>query len=133
MKVSFKDIKKFFTSEQIEVIKDFTNFIQKEVPLSKDINIIFTSDRPGNMTTGMRIQNHIIYILSKNRLLADILRTYCHEWIHELQHQKLRLKEKQKIKDIGGPEENMANVLAGIMMKKFNKEFPQHEKLLFGE
>jgi hypothetical protein len=77
--------------------------------------------------------HHKIYVLSKGRILIDVLRTLGHEWTHEFQHQKLGLKDNHKIKDIGGPEENMANVLAGIFTKKFNKKFPHHTKMLYGE
>jgi len=133
MKACFKNVKKFFSEEEIELMKDFVNYLQNEVTLNKDVTIVFTSKRIGNMTTGMRTTGHLIYVLSKDRLLADVLRTLTHEWIHEFQDQKLGIKEKQKIKDIGGPEENMANVLAGIIMKKFKKEFPNYEDLLFGE
>ena len=133
MKVCFKGANDFFNEEEIDVIKNFTKFLQNEMSLNKDVKVIFLSQRKGNMTTGMRKSHHLIYILSKNRLLIDILRTYSHEWVHEFQHQKLGLKEKQKIKNIGGPEENMANVLSGIMIKKFDKENPKYEKIIYKE
>jgi hypothetical protein len=85
------------------------------------------------MTTGQRRTHHIIKILSHNRLLIDILRTLSHEWVHEFQHQKLGLKEKDKVQDIGGPEENMANILAGIFMKQFQKKYPKMDKVLYDE
>jgi hypothetical protein len=43
------------------------------------------------------------------------------------------LSDDDKIQDIGGPEENMANVLAGIFTKKFQKEYPDYEVTLYGE
>jgi hypothetical protein len=133
MKVCFKNLNKFFSDEQIEVIKTFIEFIQGETPLKKDIQITFLDERKGNMTTGQRKTYHRINILSHNRLLVDILRTLAHEWIHEFQHQKLGLKEKTKIQDIGGPEENMANIIAGIFMKQFQKEYPEMDKVLYDE
>jgi hypothetical protein len=107
--------------------------IQQEVPLNKDVNINFVPERNVKMTTGVRFPKGNIFILSGNRLLIDILRTLSHEWIHEYQYQKLGLKDNQKIQDIGGPEENMANILSGIFIKKFEKQFPNHSKLLYGE
>ena len=133
MKVCFKNLNKFFNNEQIEVIKTFIEFIQGETPLKKDIQITFLDERKGNMTTGQRKSYHRINVLSHNRLLVDILRTLAHEWIHEFQHQKLGLKEKTKVKDIGGPEENMANIIAGIFMKQFQKEYPEMDKVLYDE
>ena len=129
MKVCFKNLNKYFTSEQVELIKEFVLMVQQELPLNKDIHITFLSGRKVPMTTGVRMPHHKIFVLSKGRLLADVLRTLGHEWAHEFQHQKLGLKDTQKIKNIGGPEENMANVLAGI----FTKRFPNYSKLLYGE
>lgn len=133
MKVCFKNLNKYFTSEQVELIKDFVLMVQKELPLNKDVHITFLNGRKIPMTTGVRMPHHKIYVLSKGRLLADVLRTLGHEWVHEFQHQKLGLKDTQRIKNIGGPEENMANVLAGIFTKRFEKEFPNYSKLLYGE
>jgi hypothetical protein len=133
MKVCFKNLNKFFSDEQIEVIKTFIEFIQGETPLKKDIQITFLDERKGNMTTGQRKSYHRINVLSHNRLLIDILRTLAHEWVHEFQHQKLGLKEKTKVQDIGGPEENMANIIAGIFMKQFQKEYPEMDKVLYDE
>ena len=65
--------------------------------------------------------------------VRNLLRTLAHEWIHEYQYQKMGLKDNQKIQDIGGPEENMANILSGIFIKKFEKQYPNHSKLLYGE
>jgi hypothetical protein len=43
------------------------------------------------------------------------------------------LKDTDKIKDIGGPEENMANALAGVFLKKFCKEYPELEEIVYGK
>lgn len=133
MKLPLKNIKKFFDDEEVSVIKQFLSFMQKEAPLKKGVNIEFTDNRPYNMTTGLRIPNHNIFVLSKDRLLADILRTIAHEWIHEFQHQKLSLSEKEKIQNIGGHEENLANIVAGIIFKKFEKENQNFKKVIYGE
>jgi hypothetical protein len=85
------------------------------------------------MTTGVRMPNNEIFILTTGRLLIDVIRTIGHEWVHEYQHQKMGLKDDEKIQDIGGPEENMANVLSGIFVKKFEKEFPKYSKILYDE
>jgi hypothetical protein len=132
MKVCIKN-NNSISLEQSKVIQDFIKMIQQEVPLNKDVNINFVPERNVKMTTGVRFPKGNIFILSGNRLLIDILRTLSHEWIHEYQYQKLGLKDNQKIQDIGGPEENMANILSGIFIKKFEKQFPNHSKLLYGE
>ena len=133
MKVCFKNLKKFFPDNKVEVIKKFIEYLQSEVTLKKDIHITFTETRDRKMTTGVRAPHHKIYVLAHNRLLIDVLRTLSHEWVHEFQHQGLGIKEKQKTKEIGGPVENMANVLAGIFTKKFQKDHPKFSKELYDE
>lgn len=107
--------------------------LQDELKLSNDVHINFITERDMPMTTGVRMTNHEIYVLSKNRLLIDVLRTLAHEWVHEYQHQKMGLSDETPIQDIGGPEENMASVLSSVFLKKFQKKHPQFEKQLFGE
>lgn len=133
MKVCIKNIDDSITLKQIDVIKKFVNFVQTHLPLRRDIFITFVPDRSVKMTTGVRFPKGEIFVLSGNRLLIDILRTLCHEWVHEFQHQKMGLKDNAKIQNIGGPEENMCNVLSGIFIKKFEKQFPKHSKVLYGE
>jgi hypothetical protein len=130
MKVCLKGAKKFYSELEINVIKEFIQFINTDIPLNKDVRIDFLDKKTGQMTTGSRM-GHKIKVLAKERMLIDVLRTLVHEWVHEFQHQKLGLKDETKIQDIGGPEENMANVLAGIIMKKFQKEYPEFKKVIY--
>jgi hypothetical protein len=85
------------------------------------------------MTTGVRMPGNEIFVLAKGRLLIDILRTVSHEWIHEFQSQKMGVKDNVKIQDIGGPEENMCNILSGVFIKKFEKKYPEFSKVTYGE
>ena len=134
MKACLKDSSKFFTKEEISVIKQFIKMLQRDTSLKKDVEISFESDDTKvPITTGVRMPNHKIHVLAKGRLLVDVMRTIAHEWSHEYQHQKLGVKDTDPIQDIGGPEENMANVLSGIFLKKFNKEYPQYTNVIFGE
>lgn len=130
MKVCLKGAKKFYSDLEINVIKQFIQFINTDIPLNKDVRIEFLDKKTGKMTTGSRMGNKI-KVLVKDRMLIDVLRTLVHEWVHEFQHQKMGLKDEDKIQDIGGPEENMANVLAGIIMKKFQKEYPEFKKVIY--
>jgi hypothetical protein len=133
MKVCLKNSAKYLTEKEIDVVKQFIQMLQNEVSLSKDANIFFESNNNNvPMTTGVRLPNHNIHVLAKDRLLVDVLRTIAHEWVHEYQHQKMGLKDTDKIQDIGGPEENMANALAGVFVKKFVKAYPLVEKIIYG-
>jgi len=128
MKICVSGIKKQNYSE--DLFGDFLNYLQSEMPLSEDIKIILTQSREGRMTTGVREPNQM-RILSGGRMLIDVLRTLSHEWVHEYQHQKMGVRDDVPIQDIGGPEENMASVLASIFLKKFQSEFPNYEKYLY--
>ena len=133
MKVCFKGISKFSNPKEIEVLKEFVTYLQTELPLKDDVFITFKSDRDIKMTTGVRMPKHQIFVLADKRLLIDILRTVAHEWVHEFQHQKMGLKDNQKVPNIGGPVENMANVLSGIFLKKFDKIFPDYSPIIYEE
>ena len=133
MKLPLKNIRNFFDSQETQVIREFIIFLQKQLPLSKGVNIEFTDNRSFNMTTGLRMKPVGIVVLAKGRLLVDILRTITHEWVHEYQHQKLGLGEKEERQNIGGPDENLANILSGIMFKKFEKENEEYKKIIYGE
>ena len=131
MKVHFKNIDKFLDPEQIKGIKEFVKFLQNELQLNDDVYITFMGGRDIKMTTGVRMPDSKIFVLAKNRLLIDIFRTVAHEWVHECQYQKLGVKDGEKIQDIGGPEENMANTLSGIFVKKFAKDNPHYSTELY--
>ena len=112
------------------VIKDFLQYLQSEMPLHEDVRIILTPTREGHMTTGVREPNEI-RVLSGGRMLIDVLRTLVHEWVHEFQHQKLGVPDDVAHPEIGGPIENMASVLASIFLKKFQHLFPKHTNFLY--
>lgn len=133
MNVLFKNLNSSFSEEQQKTILDFVKFIQRELPLKNDIEINFTKERVHGMTTGLRMPPNKMFILVKDRLIVDILRTIAHEWAHELQHQKLGLTGKEKVQKIGGPEEDFANIMAGILFKSFEKNHPGRERVVYNE
>lgn len=133
MRVSLKNPQDYFKKEQVKVLMEFLYDLQHEIPLSKDISLTFQSnDSEVEMTTGVRFPNGNIHVMAKNRMLIDIMRTIAHEWVHEYQHQKMGLKDTDPVQDVGGPEENMANVLSGIFVKKFVKTNPQTKSVVYG-
>jgi len=131
MKVCIKIAKSGVSQEQVEVISSFVKFLQSQLPLSSDVEIKFMDDQNQTGTTGVRKPGSKINVLAKGRMLIDILRTLSHEWVHEYQTQEMGVDEKEKIQDIGGPEENMSNVLSGIFIKKFDKQNPDYKDRLY--
>jgi hypothetical protein len=131
MKVCIKSPKSEVNQEQLEVISSFIKFLQSQLPLSLDVEVNLTDSQSTTGTTGVRKPGSKMYILAKGRMLIDILRTISHEWVHEYQYQEMGLDDKKKIQDIGGPEENMSNVLSGIFIKKFDKQNPDFKDRLY--
>ena len=116
-----------------ELVKNFCEFLQSQVPLTNDITVEFLDTRQGSMTTGVRYPGNKIQVLSASRLPIDVLRTLSHEWIHEFQTQKLGVDDSKQIQDIGGPEENMCNVLTGIFIKQFEQNNTEFDGILYNE
>lgn len=136
MIVHLKNVNKYFGEEKKIVLKNFIKMMQSQMPLLREVYTYFIDYRKDDMTTGLRNDKHELYVLSKNRLFIDILRTLAHEWCHEFEHQKLGVKDEdigKEVDRIGSPEENLSNVLAGIMTKKFDNDYPQYKKIIYGE
>jgi Zn-dependent peptidase ImmA (M78 family) len=64
-----------------------------------------------------------IWVYVKNRNLADLLRTLCHELVHYKQLVDGRLTSKKAGQD-GSPIENEANSLAGVIMREYGRSHP---------
>jgi hypothetical protein len=120
MKVKFH-LNADISKDDLNVIIKFVRFLNTELKLPKDVRIDLVDKKTKEMTTGVREEKHHIKVLCKHRMLIDILRTIAHEWVHEFQHQKLGVKDTDKLPQIGGWGENMANAVSGILVKQFNK------------
>jgi Zn-dependent peptidase ImmA (M78 family) len=62
-----------------------------------------------------------ILVVVHNRNMADILRTLAHELVHHMQNQN----GDELDGNDGSNTENEANILAGIIMRKFGRENPE--------
>jgi Fe-Mn family superoxide dismutase len=127
MKLSIK-----YENQDIKKHKDFVSkfikLLQKEYPLKKDLKIIFMDGKRGDMSTGSRRGDNLIKVLAKGRLNRDIMRTLAHEWVHEYQMTILNRKQGP---NIGGQNEDEANAFAGRLVKMFEKEHPELEKIMY--
>ena len=61
-------------------------------------------------------------VVVHNRNMADILRTVAHEMVHHMQNLDDRLTPKSG--EDGSPDENEANSLSAVIMRKFGRENP---------
>ena len=64
-----------------------------------------------------------VMVVVYNRNMADILRTLAHELVHHMQNLDNRLNPDSG--EDGSPEENEANSLAAVLMRKFGRENPE--------
>jgi hypothetical protein len=67
---------------------------------------------------------HVLYVALMNRHPNDILRTLAHELTHYKQDTEHELEADSG--RTGSPQENQANALAGIVMRHFNKLYPEY-------
>jgi FMN phosphatase YigB (HAD superfamily) len=67
---------------------------------------------------------HVLYVALMNRHPNDILRTLAHELTHYRQDTEHELEHDSG--KTGSPHENQANAIAGIVMRHFNKLYPEY-------
>jgi len=108
------------------ILKEFLPFIKQELGLNSLPKIkikahVPTHDQPTFGRYNNKTQTLEIGII--NRQPMDILRTMAHELVHYRQQLKNQLEPGSG--DTGSPEENEANAVAGIIMRKFGKQHPE--------
>lgn len=111
--------------KQQKILIEFVKFVKDELKLKKVPEIRVESNRNHIKTTAnynYTLPEKIIRIYGKDRALVDIMRSLSHELQHHKQWEDGRLKVKPA--DIGSEEENEANAVAGIMIKKFALKNP---------
>jgi hypothetical protein len=111
----------------MDALEDFLPFVMRMLKLDKLPKIsvhktIETGDQPS--FGGYDMENNSIELALKDRHPADILRTLAHELVHYKQNTTHSLHDRSGL--TGSPEENQANSQAGIIMRHFNKRFPQY-------
>ena len=121
MKVTIEHKKSGINKDNYKVYDEFIKLLNHCLPLKDAITITFLGERVGGMTTGSRLPNQI-NVLCKNRMTRDIFRTLAHEWVHEYQ---MNVLNRDMGPDIGGPNEDEANSLAGQLIKVFEKKNPK--------
>lgn len=129
MRVCLKYKKGLFSKKKFEIIKDFTKLLNKIMPLSKELHLYFLDERIGKMTTGSYKENELkIKVLSKGRIVSDILRTLSHEWAHAFDKEHINFEDRR---DVGGDSENFANAMSGAITKHYIKKHPELEDTIF--
>ena len=118
-----------FSKEQQQVINHFVEFLYDKMPVKNIKDVIFVGNKDNGMTTGSyTIETGLIKVLAKGRMLIDVLRTLSHEWIHAAQHDFLGW---EKGPDIGGRNEDGCNTYSGVLMKLYQKHFPNNNETIY--
>jgi hypothetical protein len=111
----------------MDALQDFLPFVMKLLKLDKLPRIsVHKTIETGNQPSfgGYNPDDGTIQLALKDRHPADILRTLAHELVHFKQDLNGTLNDNSGM--TGSNEENQANSQAGIIMRHFNKRFPQY-------
>ena len=111
----------------------FVDMFKKFLPLAMEILEI---DRLPKMNFEPEVQSgsqpsfgmydneeKILHVAILNRHPVDILRTVAHELVHYRQDIRNELNDQSGA--TGSPEENQAHEIAGVIMRHFNKQYPE--------
>jgi Zn-dependent peptidase ImmA (M78 family) len=113
----------------IGAIRDFLPIAMKELeidqlPKIKFEKIIVDDEQPA---FGRFIpDSKVIHLGVANRHPIDILRTLAHELVHYKQTISGNMPDDAG--KTGSPQENEAHIVAGIIMRNFNKTYPNYFK-----
>jgi hypothetical protein len=111
----------------LEMFKKFLPLAMQVIGIKRLPKMVFLyniddNDQP---TFGQYDNNEkALYVTLSNRHPNDILRTIAHELTHYKQDTEHQLHDDSG--KTGSPEENEANATAGVVMRHFNKKYPQY-------
>jgi len=109
-----------------EIIEEFVAYVLDylELKIRPKIIITYKDGIAANQLSFGKFMSYedTIEIVGKNRNLADILRTLAHEIVHF--KQKLNSELNINSGEDGSEQENEANSMAAVIMRKFGKKYP---------
>lgn len=115
------------TTDLMDALRDFFPLVMQELKLDHLPKITFRKDVHGEHapTFGKFVNDQrIIFVDIENRHPNDICRTLAHELTHYSQSLSGELHNRSG--ETGSEQENQANAAAGIIMRNFNKKYPQY-------
>jgi cytidyltransferase-like protein len=112
---------------------DFMEMMERFLPLAmQELNITklpkikmskHIEAHDGQATFGRFVNDDVtIYLAIADRHPNDILRTLAHELVHFKQYLDQKLNHNSGV--TGSPEENEAHAIAGVIMRHYNKKYP---------
>ena len=121
-----EDAQKVSERQMMRMVKRFMHLAAKELKLSKVPHIVIQphiESHDGQATFGRFVnEEEKIYLGVADRHPVDILRTLAHELVHFKQYEQGRIKPDSG--ETGSAIENEAHAVAGVLMRHFNKKYP---------
>lgn len=113
------------TTEKIEIIKNFINFVCNRLELEDSVEIYLHKGRDEYIyTTASYVPDeNSNHIRCTGRAMVDILRSIAHELTHNRQREIQSFNIGENVPTIGGWIEDEANAKAGILIKDFAMNF----------
>ena len=103
-----------------EIVGDFLDFCQDNLGYKTPASVELVTDRDKLVTlASYNLNDNSVRVYSKNRALADILRSIAHELVHHKQLEDGRIDVNNPPQDVGGEIEDEANAIAGQLVKAF--------------
>lgn len=101
----------------------FVDYCRKILSIKSDFKLAYTDDKSQTRTYGHFIPSeNSILVYVGSRSMGDVFRTIAHELVHVKQNELNLLKSGSG--DDGSAIENQANTIAGIILRKFGKLYP---------
>lgn len=119
------NIKNQISDTQCDALYDFIDFCASEIPIQGSIVVSLEPkmDKGVITTGGFNMGDHTIKARWEGRAFVDVLRTIAHELVHYGQLERGEFDDPSYMhQDIGGPIEDEANAVAGVLIKRFAKE-----------
>jgi hypothetical protein len=112
--------------KDVKVMSDFVNFAKKEIGIDDGVKVLLAYERTPDMTTTAYYNlEGFVKIYVKDRAIIDVCRSIAHELVHHKQNIDGRLKDSVKDGEDGSEIENEANAVAGILIRKWGKMYPE--------
>lgn len=104
-----------------ESLKDFAKFCMNYLELESKPKIKITNKKLDKTFGFFNTETETLTVSASNRHTVDVMRTLAHELVH------LKQQERGDVLDgsDGSESENEANSIAGVIMRKWAKRFPE--------
>ena len=119
---------RLLTKSELDIrqVSDFVNFAKEFLGIDDDITVGLAFERtPELVTTAYYDMNGDLVVYAKDRAIVDICRSIAHELVHHKQNLEGRLVNAVKDGEDGSPIENEANSVAGVIIRKYGKLYPE--------